>query len=171
VCLLSLCDKAFYGGSVLFVIAAVHLLLTLVFPVSAAANKFEIYSRNVVSIVTLICMGMFLKQWAVYNSDDDHKADNMKPLKILTLVVSVACALKGLISALFCAMQLLSGNLTGLFYFGEFVFCVALFIFFINYYRNIITEEEADGGSQEINVDEFGYSEEVSEDYSDEYEN
>lgn len=159
----SLCDKAYHAGNFLFFVSVIELLSTIIFPVKSGGMRFENFYGELTSVIALVLFGFFLRRWAAFNLEEINSVKDMKIMKALTLLVSLACLIKAGLAAFYCVMCFIEGDLGSLYYIGETIFSIVIFIFFISYYRNIVPRDN--DRRMHLDDEEYGVSEDFVKDY------
>lgn len=129
-----------YSGIIsflLYAIAFVFAFLTWYFPISQNSRAFEIYSRNISTIVAVYLLGRFFIQYYTLHTGFDFMSTK-KSLKVISILLASASAVKIILSAYFAYAYLLqAGNMVGLYYVGEIVIWAAVGVFAIAYCKRL----------------------------------
>jgi len=117
----------------LFAIAALMMVMTIVIPVGPKSIPLVIYSRNFSAIVCFVLLGLFLLKYYKIHKIVYKSANDMKTLNTIALLVAIAAIFKTLISIVFAWQCFLEGNVISAFYLGDAIAWVAVSVFMLKY--------------------------------------
>lgn len=119
----------------LAVIPLFYLYLLFSVGVSPNADASEILIRNLSSVFALVVMGFFFDFY--YMIHTDRKIFFMKSLRIATVALAIAGAVKVLVSLYYLFICLFNGNIIVWFYVGELLIWSAIAVFAILFRKRL----------------------------------
>lgn len=134
--LISAVNIAYGSGLLLFAIAVLQLVITIIYPVGQNTRPFDVYSRNISAIVVYAILGVYLTSWSVYKQKKHHSRSTMKTMKIITIIVIVSCIIKAILAFYYTATQFNPNHFSWIYYVGEVLAWASLSIYFITYLKS-----------------------------------
>lgn len=126
-----------YLGFGIMIVAAFLAFMTLIIPVGAASDAFEVYVRNISTIICLLLLGNFFITWSALNGGKKCSQMKTNMYRTTTLVMAIASFIKAFISLCFIFKYMMVNNFIFLYYLGEVLVWGCCTFFFISYYLRL----------------------------------
>jgi len=127
--------SAYFIGILLYILAIGQLFLTLSLPLEIRSDRFDVYARNVTSILSFAILGQFLITWCAFNVDALTKEWQVKMFKGLAIAGFALSVTKGLWSIYFVVCQFNRGLVVTSYYISDVVVWLAMALFYFAYWQ------------------------------------